>query len=1200
MKNKGLISYDNPGEIVPLLVRDIQGVICDIDMSDESFDIASMPRNQELAVQFAKAVWETELDAHGNVTKLAGIRNFIIKALNILGGIERVNENLLNYEARGVSPDEYDRTMARKIGEKMAELINQGVKGGKAVIYFEDVDAMTEEPEVVDLVGVSDENNLNNEDMYPEELLIENGVFWDKAKELIDNQADEDLFLFEIESGKVILRSCIGGKRELINRDYERLSEEDIKRGVKEGRFYWVRESELVGGIQREKSGLIVTEGGDSAGIGDTISSLVFNLDDGYTAFGVRKAGKGLEVTPAHFNDSLVWYDDLVAEDLQGQSSTPTGASRTNPLVTAEENALVNIGGRRFFCATGGNGAMRMLVDIARRIPDILALGTLKSIDGDACINGRPVQMLGFNTAVKTYREAIYAAAQNARTHGEMHVIEVFGRDAGRLAFEAARWYPKDFNKLSTEERRKIIECRDRIVILVPERPVSLMEIAKKAKEIKDKKGNCVVVVAEGFRPPELKEEVERLSQDNNLKIRWLKSNQSDEQFAESFRLMKDKGLIEYQSANDVIPLCVGEIRDLIEVSGDTDPRSALKAILFDKELAAQFAKMVWEIETDKYGTVTKMSGIRKFIIQALIRLGGAKKVNEMLKTYEARGASPSEYDSVMGRKIGKKWAELINEGTTGVKAVVYFEGMDAMTEDPFVVDIETVSAENNLNQTYYSDELLQENGVFWVKENKPQEGLAHGSHLVKRVDGSLAENEIYSARVNENGVLIGGNKPRDKKDEIEGYMTALQQTLERLAHIYGPGIFTKIENVRIVENLNSENLYPQGRSPLASYKDGVLKIDVLSFKHGPWILFEELEHEFIESIAGLVPGSNEIISDIIATYRNAMRFLKPNEGVNDTALKYDVAVYQEGILSVVRAPGNPIDPDGEYLNLLTYLNNLQKLNEVTENEVILAVVRYVMRTKLYEKAREQLNLPDEVAKKIREFHLKVGDAMSVFGEIAKAKQPVDLTDRIKGTNNITVTVTKTFTGLRVNGLDSISAKLAEIVGALVKQITSTDKLSGALTKMDTAKYILGDKERLEELKKAMGERDYEAIAANLKRNNFELVTELPESVDLGHVIRLVDPGDLEKMPNIDRMYYLPMPYTRSALYMAANIIQAEGDLNKIPLVKELIEDLYKGLDEADIIALITRPWTILPKIKPVIEEINNIRKAIVEIEKAA
>jgi hypothetical protein len=133
-----------------------------------------------------------------------------------------------------------------------------------------------------------------------------------------------------------------------------------------------------------------------------------------------------------------------------------------------------------------------------------------------------------------------------------------------------------------------------------------------------------------------------------------------------------------------------------------------------------------------------------------------------------------------------------------------------------------------------------------------------------------------------------------------------------------------------------------------------------------------------------------------------------------------------------------------------------------------------------------------------------------------------------------------------------------------------------------------------------MGDRDYELVASNLERNNFELVTEMPEGVALENVIRLVDPGDLEKMPNIDRMYYLPVPYTRSALYIAANIIQAEGDLNKIPLVKELIEDLYKGLDEADIIALITRPWTILPKIKPVIEEINNIRKAIVEIEKAA
>jgi FkbH-like protein len=226
--------------------------------------------------------------------------------------------------------------------------------------------------------------------------------------------------------------------------------------------------------------------------------------------------------------------------------------------------------------------------------------------------------------------------------------------------------------------------------------------------------------------------------------------------------------------------------------------------------------------------------------------------------------------------------------------------------------------------------------------------------------------------------------------------------------------------------------------------------------------------------------------------------------------------------------------------------------------------------------------------------------ALRVFNELREARSAVERVSRTTRKASEFITVTKTFTGLRVNGLEKISKGLAEIVGVLVKQITNADNLSATLTKMDTTKYILADKKRLDELKGAMGDRDYELVASNLERNNFELVTEMPEGVALENVIRLVDPGDLEKMPNIDRMYYLPVPYTRSALYIAANIIQAEGDLNKIPLVKELIKNLYKKLSEDDLRLLITQPWTVMPKIKPIIQEINNIRKAVVEIEKAA
>ena len=104
-----------------------------------------------------------------------------ILCLATYAGSETLDEVLAkNYEARGATPSEYDRVMGQKVGKKMAELVEKGIKGGKAVVYFEGMDAMSEDPAIVDLVGVSDKNNLNNNEIYPDEILQKNGVFWKK------------------------------------------------------------------------------------------------------------------------------------------------------------------------------------------------------------------------------------------------------------------------------------------------------------------------------------------------------------------------------------------------------------------------------------------------------------------------------------------------------------------------------------------------------------------------------------------------------------------------------------------------------------------------------------------------------------------------------------------------------------------------------------------------------------------------------------------------------------------------------------------------------------------------------------------------------------------------------------------------------------------------------------------------------------
>jgi 6-phosphofructokinase 1 len=309
------------------------------------------------------------------------------------------------------------------------------------------------------------------------------------------------------------------------------------------------------------------------------------------------------------------------------------GSARVNALKENPENTKANISPYKFVYGTGGDDHLGLLSEIAKTFPQKTVVGTFKSIDGDGCINGKPAQMLGFKTAMKKYQEDFWAIVQNAYTHNQTHVVEFFGRKSGKLPFESTRKFPNNFENLQREEKRKIEEFRDGIIILVPEKPTSLKKIAEEVKKIKDREGFCVVAVAEGFVPTDLEENAQTSEKQN----------------------------------------------------------------------------------IDSFGNIANLSGIRHVIISAIQKFAGIKKVNELLENYTARGATPTKYDNVMGEKIGKQMAKLINEGTTGGHAVVYFEGADAEKEEPQIVPLTNVSNENTLKNTgLYNDKMLRENGVFW------------------------------------------------------------------------------------------------------------------------------------------------------------------------------------------------------------------------------------------------------------------------------------------------------------------------------------------------------------------------------------------------------------------------------------------------------------------------------------------------------
>lgn len=417
----------------------------------------------------------------------------------------------------------------------------------------------------------------------------------------------------------------------------EDITEKDIEHGLAEKTYTKKSRQEILKSLDKSACGIGLTGGGDCAGIADLLSSLALNLDPKLTMLGIKNAGAGLIVDPEKFEDQLIIIDQLLAKDFKGQSSTPLGSARVNALKDAPQNTKANIAPYKFVYGTGGDDHLGLLARIAETFPEKSVVGTFKSIDGDGCIDGKPAQMLGFNTATLRYQQDFWAIVQNAYTHNQTHVVEFFGRKSGKLPFEATRKFPNNFDSLPREEKRKIEEFRDGIMILVPEKPTSLKKIAEEVKKIQDREGYCVVAVAEGFTA--------------------------------------------------------------------TDP----------EETAQTSENLDTQQKKDAFGNIANLSGIRHTIISAIQKFAGIKKVNELLENYTARGATPTKYDQIMGEKIGKQMAKLINENTAGGHAVVYFEGADAEKEEPVTVPLINISNENTLkNKTLYSDEMLRKNGVFW------------------------------------------------------------------------------------------------------------------------------------------------------------------------------------------------------------------------------------------------------------------------------------------------------------------------------------------------------------------------------------------------------------------------------------------------------------------------------------------------------
>ncbi|MCT1353612.1 MULTISPECIES: 6-phosphofructokinase [unclassified Gordonia (in: high G+C Gram-positive bacteria)] len=227
----------------------------------------------------------------------------------------------------------------------------------------------------------------------------------------------------------------------------------------------------------------ILTSGGDCPGLNAVIRGAVLKGETvyGHEFVGFRDGWAGLV-----YGD-IVELSRSTVRGLSNQGGTILGTSRFGPysepdggpenikkvLKNLEIDGVIAIGGE------GTAAASKRLFDDGINI-----VGVPKTIDNDIAATD---YTFGFNTAVEIATEAIDRLRTTGNSHKRCMVLEVMGRHAGWIALHSGI-------------------AGGAHVILIPENPESLDQICAWVTSVKSRGRSPMVVVAEGFKLPEMKE----------------------------------------------------------------------------------------------------------------------------------------------------------------------------------------------------------------------------------------------------------------------------------------------------------------------------------------------------------------------------------------------------------------------------------------------------------------------------------------------------------------------------------------------------------------------------------------------------------------------------------------------------------------------------------------------------------------------
>jgi ATP-dependent phosphofructokinase / diphosphate-dependent phosphofructokinase len=218
----------------------------------------------------------------------------------------------------------------------------------------------------------------------------------------------------------------------------------------------------------------MLTGGGDCPGLNAVIRAVTRRaLLEGYDVIGFRYGWAGV------LKGEFIPLNRERVSGILHLGGTILGTSRTNPTDEQLEIIVRNLKGFDVtaLVAIGGDDTLSVASRLKKH--GVPVIGVPKTIDND--IFGTD-QTFGFDTAVNIATDALDRLHTTAESHNRVLFVEIMGRQAGWIAWEAGIAGGAD-------------------LVLLPEFPMSLAEICKIIKQRQaGGKNFSIVAVAEGFQ----------------------------------------------------------------------------------------------------------------------------------------------------------------------------------------------------------------------------------------------------------------------------------------------------------------------------------------------------------------------------------------------------------------------------------------------------------------------------------------------------------------------------------------------------------------------------------------------------------------------------------------------------------------------------------------------------------------------------